>query len=677
MTALIGLLVLLMLACGAGRVVIDALGAAPARPGRRLVVSAALGLGMLSYLVLAIGLLGMLRPAPVLVALGALAVASASGFGASWRDLRAAFRREDAPAADRRERALRMAAITALAGLSAAALIACWLPPGAHEWDSLSYHLAAPKLYIAAGRIHFLPTMHQSNFPFATQMLYTLALLLDGTMLANLLHFAFYGLCVLGLALPGLSVLGPRRGLVAALVFASAPIVLWESGIAYIDVAEAAFVLLAALSALEAAGERVVRQAALAGILMGFALAVKTLALVPAALLALVLAGRRVRASAVAAYLLCAAVVGSPFYLKTLAYTGNPVYPFYYGLFGGRNWNAELAEAYEGEHRAFGLDARLAVPGDDLGAVKKPYERPSATDRLRNLLLAPFALVSVPRLFHNYNDASPLTHLGFLFVALPPLLPLFGRASPAARWLALVALLWLTFWSLTMQYTRYLIPWLPLVAIVAAEGLARAAAARRWLLGAAAAAAALQVGIAAIVIVPRSAEALTVALSPPARTAYLTRQVNVYEAEEWIDAHAPEGAGVVLYEETRGFFLDRPYLWGNSLHSLYIPYGRFASGADMAAWFLARGYHYALVNLQFAGVIASDEDRVRLRNALATGDLLPLLLEWYSPDRRTGERWRWLLGDALRSGAATPVPGASSRGAVVLEFRTPAAGAGS
>jgi 4-amino-4-deoxy-L-arabinose transferase-like glycosyltransferase len=49
-------------------------------------------------------------------------------------------------------------------------------------------------------------------------------------------------------------------------------------------------------------------------------------------------------------------IVGLPWYIKTWLYTGNPVYPFFYNLFGGRYWNAENAALYSGDQARFGID---------------------------------------------------------------------------------------------------------------------------------------------------------------------------------------------------------------------------------------------------------------------------------------------------------------------------------
>src|SRR5207249_472561 len=83
-----------------------------------------------------------------------------------------------------------------LASVGIIVLVNCFVPPGAHEWDALSYHLAAPKVFIQHHRIVYLPTDHHSNFPFTMQMLFLIGLLFNGYGLANLIHFATGALAV-------------------------------------------------------------------------------------------------------------------------------------------------------------------------------------------------------------------------------------------------------------------------------------------------------------------------------------------------------------------------------------------------------------------------------------------------------------------------------------------------
>ena len=105
---------------------------------------------------------------------------------------------------------------------------------------------------------------------------------------------------------------------------------------------------------------------ALAAILMGFALSVKTLALIPLALSVVLLVSARAGWQRAALFAGIAVAVGSPFYLKSWVVTGNPVYPFGYRLFGGRGkdllhggrgldrcWGRRGANSFRGCQRIF------------------------------------------------------------------------------------------------------------------------------------------------------------------------------------------------------------------------------------------------------------------------------------------------------------------------------------
>jgi hypothetical protein len=674
-------LTVLLISCGLGLSLLRLMRLRPETLLEQVTYSSALGLGAVAYLVLLLGLTGLLTRLPAVLGLGALAAVSLIGNlllrGREGTPSPETTADEQNPPEKKPLSPLPILTGLALTLFGLIGLLYCFIPPGPYEWDSLAYHLAVPKIYIEQQRILFLPTQHQSNFPFLTQMLFTLGLLFDGYALANLFHFVTGVLCAAAILAIGRRHFAPSAGMIGAVCFVTTPIVLWQASIAYIDVAQALYVTVAVGAALEFRASRNLRWLALCGVLMGLALAVKTLSLVPFALLGLLLAVGRAGVRGVGVYALCALAVGSPFYVKTWIQTGNPVYPFAYRVFGGKYWSEELSRPYSIEQRSFGLNRSLETVADDVRGVRPVYETPGIAERVRNLVLAPFGLVATPRIYYNYQSPGQFTHLGFLFVALPPLL-LFGRgASDSAKATAILCLLWLTAWSVTMQYVRYLIPLVPLLALLGGEGAFRLAQRQRaftFLIGFAAA---VQASLLMIYYLSpdrmaggetRLDGALSRATDPQAREEYLTRYVNIYAAQQWINSHTDPRSGVVLFEDTRGFYLNRPYLWGNRPHSLYIPYERFQNSRQMANWFLENGYRYAIINLSFSPFFQSGEGAARLREAVATGMEAPLIMEHYRPGP-TDEGWRHLIGEALSRGDAVFLPQASSRAAVVLEFR--------
>jgi hypothetical protein len=238
MTALVALLLILALAAGVGRRVLALIGVKPQARIDVLVYSTSLGLGVIAYLVLALGMAGLLTKWAVLAGMAVLGALCCRGFAMLLTELRAR------PVEARTDRALMFATTAVFVAIGLIVVINCFVPPGAHEWDALAYHLAAPKVYVESHRIVYLPTDHHSNFPFLLEMLFTVGLLYDGYALANLFHFATGVLCVAAIVAIGRRHVSLAAGLLGGLVFATAPIVLWEAGAAYIELGLALFVIL-------------------------------------------------------------------------------------------------------------------------------------------------------------------------------------------------------------------------------------------------------------------------------------------------------------------------------------------------------------------------------------------------------------------------------------------------
>lgn len=621
--------------------------------------SIAIGLGVLGYLVWILGLLGHLNRGAIGLSLIVLLPVAAPGLVRLWKS-----NGTETTRPDRRSTMI-------LAGLALALLppllLECFTPPGGREWDSLSYHLAAPQAFIDAGRIIELPTDHHSYFPFLSQMLFTIGLLYSGFAGAKLLHLAAGIITAFGCYAIGRAWGSPRVGLLTTVVFCLTPFVIWEAGIAYIELTQAMYVTLAFHALLRYRSSRQANDLIPFAILCGLALAVKTLSAIPVLAFLVILLVTRPSVRHLIAAIALIVVFGGPFYLRTALLTGNPVYPFAYSLFGGKNWDSKRAAIYAGEQVSYGMDGHYFSVGEDLKSARAARTTPSIADRVRNFLLMPFALVSLPRLYNNYTDPSPFACLGFLGVTMIPLTA-FRTRIPWETGIALaVILFWLLIWAATMQYARYLIPMTPLIAFAGASSADDLIKARPWVQTALSIAIVLQGAVILSYTLPRALNLMPVVVSRRASEAYVRQQVNVYPSEEWLNAHARPDDRVVLFEETRGYYLRRRYLWGNEPHSAYIPYRRFADSRDMVHWFLQNRVRYAMVNLVYSPMAVKPDHAAELRTAIVEQTLPGLFLRWYLGDR-SEETWRRWLAQAADSGHVRFIPEASRNGVLVLEF---------
>src|SRR5579883_2155257 len=219
-------------------------------PLERSLFGLATGFGLLAYGVLAIGLLRLLTPVPVIAWIAALAIIAGPEHLALAKDLLAGIK------------SIRLSSLGILiallfAGCAAVSLIGCFTPPTMLEWDSISYHLADPKIYLQHHRILYLPWESHSNFAFTMEMLYTIGLMAHSIPLAKLFHFTLGVARVLATYLIGVRGVSRPVGVIAALTFASLPIVMWEAGTAYVDLAATTFGALALLALVNwAAGDK-------------------------------------------------------------------------------------------------------------------------------------------------------------------------------------------------------------------------------------------------------------------------------------------------------------------------------------------------------------------------------------------------------------------------------------
>lgn len=503
----------------------------------------ALGAGTTSLAWFGLGVAGLLTTWPALAMLGlgwALTVATA-------RCERGAARKASTPDAPWGGLAIAAAVVISIPLLLAA--IAALAPPTGK--DALIYHLALPKAYLAAGRLAADPYNMPGYFAQGAEMHGVWAMLLgrlggDRVAEAAFGAIAFAPYPLLLAALYGWSRtlgLDRARALTAAALVAAVPTAYMEAGSGYVDLALALHVVLAVEAAARwwTTGSRLAL-AHLAAFL-GFALAVKLLAvfvLVPLGLVVLLRARKagddpagRPQAALLegAAALAAAVVLAAPWYVRTWARTGSPLFPFHLALWPGEapGWDTERSVLFQ---------AFLALYG--------PPE-PGPLD----YLLAPLriSLAAQPELA-AYHDGV----LGVSFLFGVPLL-LYGlrrRMRPELKLAASLAGLYFLFWLVSSQQLRFLLPALPLLAVAVAGAATRLAAA--LLLSTTAA------GLLVVVAWFLQQSPLPAVVGGELRERYLARRLDYYPYYHLVNTSLPEDARVWLVDMRRDtYHLDRPY----------------------------------------------------------------------------------------------------------------------
>lgn len=412
-------------------------------------------------------------------------------------------------------------------------------------WDCDTYHLTIPKLYTQAGGFRAIDFNVYSNWPLNVELLFGLAMQLTDWHLANLLHFGIG--CALLLAVYGF-VRGQRdnyAGLLAAVLLLGNPVVLFEFFVAYVDLAFAFFLFMSfwhlhAHGTEQAAGRKHLLMAGIAG---GITAGIKLPGLAAVFCLGVWFLFWQWRQGRLRAGLGSFAVlfVGpcllllAPWLVKSWYYTGNPVYPFLYDLFGGPHWSSNLAAWFSQWQRSIGMGRGLI-----------------------DYLLLPIRMILLGEIGHGRFDGS----LNRLWIAWLPLAILGARQSRLVRSTLFVALLYFVFWAATSQQMRFLIPVIPFLSIAAATAisdlLARVSAPRnRATLAAAVSAAAV---LSMIVCAAGGIRESSQFADRTVRHQAATSSGGTRPVLGFINRELPATARIMFLNTNHGFFCQREYI---------------------------------------------------------------------------------------------------------------------
>lgn len=514
----------------------------------------ALGFGILAYSFLALAFAHLYRPGIVAVALGVAALFGLRRVASGWSTIRAI--RTLSPSDP---------IVFACAAVAVAIALVGALAPES-EYDALWYHLWLPEKWLEAAHPVDIVEEYVSLYPLTWELLYGGASVVGGPIAAKLVHW----LCLplVGAASFQLTrrVAPDASPMLAAALTVTAPIVLWEATTAYVDLALAWYVALAALALFRHDQTRDRRWLVLAAVMLGIALGIKHLALVVLAVGACALVvrewrlTRRLAAACRAAALFTAIslLIPSPWYARAYASSGNPVFPELYSVFGARP-----AERWDdAEERA-------------LSAFKAHFGRARS----------PAALAALPwdMTIHGAQYGGTL---GPLFLILIPALVLSTRRRAGSGSIAVIAagcVAYVAVWAspLSSFQMRFLIPIVPLLATLGADGAARlsdrrASRARPLVIGA--------IVVLLIMDMPPAIEwherdrhewqgwlthvvrgvpaAVVIGAEPEGD--YLARLVPSYPAWQFIDATLPAAARVLTFSGGDQLYSARPRIWSDA-----------------------------------------------------------------------------------------------------------------
>ena len=552
------------------------------------------GLGALGLLILLLGLAGLFNPAAFLVLVISATIAS----WRAWEPVIQALRKLPLQAlrSAREAGPLGIMTLTAGGAIACLATVQALTPPW--DYDGLMYHLQAPRLYLEAGRIFLTPDVWQANGPMLGEMLYGLGLSFGSDTFSRLLHLSIAFLLAVATAGVTTRHLGARAGWVAFAVLLGIPIYPMWGHLAFADLFWALYEWLAVCSLLRWAFDGNRRWLYLAGILMGFALGSKYLALGTAPLLLLWITIRSRREGVWAAlanglvFVVPAVVLSGPWFIKNLAWAGNPVYPF---VFGGPEWSPTRLSTLMAFLRSFGTGRSLA-----------------------DYLLLPWNVYAQHVRFGTFMTTIEVPSLLFPIAVFFPIV----SHPPSLRPLAWLALGRFVLWAVGSQQIRFLLPIFPLAAVLTASVLIRGWQSLEGRVGVRMLVPSLLIGalastLAYQVIFLGNTRPLPVVLGLENKDSYLLRAVYDYPALKYVSQAIPPGSKVAMLWDGQGYYCDQR-CWPDADQSRWVQLVETSGDAQAALNHLAaEGFTHVLVDYEGVSFMLTHDQQQRHSRAFA------------------------------------------------------------
>lgn len=318
------------------------------------------------------------------------------------------------------------------------------------EGDSTLYHMASASWYAQHHRLAYHPGIRFNAQPQQTVLLYLRHWLISGEeqnlKLLNWEYLAILFTTLLG----GLRLVGARRLAPAAVIFMLAsPVFCWITKMEMADLGLTTYLTLGVVLLLRAFSRKDLIWCALAGLMLGFAGASKLQGMVAIAgfvatwlAVAWLKQHRPVKELATCALAIAAgiAVPGIGWWLRSLAYTGSPAYPFF--------TNSPDVKGL------FAASVRYGFGHDGLALLAMPWR---------------MITESSYRFADPYIFGVPLLIL--LLAGIPALLVTRAKLSAPVLFLLGGWTFYFGFWFLTGQVMRYIVSTLPVMALLFAASL--------------------------------------------------------------------------------------------------------------------------------------------------------------------------------------------------------------
>ncbi len=308
-------------------------------------------------------------------------------------------------------------------------------PPQA--WDETAYHLPYAKHYVENQGLSVNSFLRYPLYAHNYVLFYSLALMAYDDVLAHLFHAFAALLTALGIYSLGSMIDAKKTGLIAAILFISTPVVYGLMKTAYIDLGLSLFVFLSLYAIILWDKTEDNLYLWIAGVSIGLAIGTKYSGFLYLLITSVFFIIFTKKVKHLAYFIGIGLLVGSPWYIRNLLISGNPIPPFASDFFGYWVWNEQDLHGQKNELTSYGVEKNT------LNFIQLPWYFITEPDRFRE-------------------------HISFALLLWFPFLPLFFLFSRLKKILFIYLFIAIIAWFLSSQLVRYLVPIMPVMSILSA-----------------------------------------------------------------------------------------------------------------------------------------------------------------------------------------------------------------
>jgi len=439
-------------------------------------------------------------------------------------------------------------------------------------WDPQLYHLPAQKEYIKNHKIVETPFLI-ADLPALADMIILLGMILKNDTVSGFIFYLVFLLLVFSIYVYTKKYLGNACSILAVLIFLSVPLIIYCSGTTLTDLFLTLFIFLSVICFYELMLSNDFKWLILTSAFAGISFATKitsVLYLIGFFIMLAMFFVYRKDKNGLKKMLLSGVIIAaliSPWLIKTYAFTGNPVYPLAYNLFGGVQ-NLSYATEYTMKQAASG----------GYGTSVFDY------------LLSPFQLT-----INGYKFMTSFTISPLFLVFLPVLF--FIRKNKFVNLLLIMSLLFYTSWFFVHHYPIKIVPMIPLLSIL--TSYASIESFRNNLMFKIISlfiVFAVLFSIASSFLIYKNQ--IKAALFLESREHYLSSSLQIYDAFDYANHNLQNSDKILLIGEWRNYYLNIPFQIGDPTAQGVIDY-RVLDDKSFIEWIHKQRITYLIVNRRY------------------------------------------------------------------------------